>query len=159
MEERHHQLADIAVHGLAVAQHRMVGLGDGSPVAALFEHGQHVGIVVFRCDHLHRQGLAAVQAQGDRRQQRTLDAMRVPRTQDGARRQAGLTLELEVALQAVDEVLDLARRVEPLEDPQLGLREPRSVSEAASHQALRGFRVWRALRGLELAGAFRAVQK
>jgi hypothetical protein len=49
--------------------------------------------------------------------------VRSPRPQHFAHREAGFAAELEVLLQAVDERLDPARRVEPPQQGEFGRRE------------------------------------
>src|SRR5512136_1515174 len=112
------ELADVTKDGLAVAQPREIGLGDGTPAPPLPEDRQHVVVVADRLQ-VDQQRTVADAAQRRGREERAVVAVGPALGQDAARR-AGVVLGAVV--ERVDEGLDAARGPQRAQDGELGAR-------------------------------------
>jgi len=85
-------------------------------------------VEIVHCLEIEQQRRLAVDPQRAGGGDRALDAMRAPVAQHHAHRVAGLAFALEVLLQAVEEVLDLFRRVQSAQCGEFGPGEPEHLA-------------------------------
>ncbi|TMG84951.1 MAG: hypothetical protein E6H76_13580 [Betaproteobacteria bacterium] len=131
MEIRHRELAQAAVHRIAIAQLRAVVLGNRAPMPPAAEQREDVRKIARVAVHEHHERRLAVDPQRAGGDERALDAVRAALPQDLPHRQYRLAADLVISRDRVDEQLDLLRRVEPPQDRKFGAREPQVLAAGA----------------------------
>ena len=115
VEVRHRELAQGAVHRLAVAQPRAVALRQRAPRASAAEQRDHVRVVVRRAIEVHDERWLAVDPQRAGGEERALDAVRDAVAEHVAHRVDGLAVRLVIGRERAHELLDAQRGVQARE--------------------------------------------
>lgn len=115
MEIGHGQFSHTFINRLTITQDCMIGLGDSAPVTIDIEKSDHVVEVWPDCFEVKKKRFMTLYPQRGRRDQSPFKAVCSPgfkRVPDGI---VSLTLPFKVERQAIQEILDLLRGLEPLE--------------------------------------------